>query len=220
VHHLPHLLIVIFGGDMTYPYGPGDPNQPVVPAVPASVTDPAATLQAAPVPGQPQGPAIPPAAAPPAPLPVSVLPTAYLPVATSAPPAAAPAADANRRKLTLVLAVLGAVLLVVSGVLGGLYINERGRLADTKVALQQQREIVTQREATIAESEKQVSDLTGELATTKTSLTSTTAERDVLLPCMRRTQELFDAIDNNRELTAIIRQTSDACKKAEDKVGS
>jgi hypothetical protein len=217
---------------MTYSYGPEDPNQPGAPAIPANAVDPGVTThQAVPVPGQPQAPvpqfaaqqfAVPPPAAPSftAP-PVSAPPTAYLPVATSAPPSIAPAtgvAAAPRRNVTLILAIVAAVLLAVSGVTGGLYFNEHSRLSDTKSTLQEQRDVVAQREAKIAESEKQVADLTSELATTKTTLTATTAERDVLVPCMRRVQELFDALDNKRPLTTILSQTDEACDKAEDAV--
>ncbi|MEN3608177.1 hypothetical protein [Plantactinospora sp. ZYX-F-223] len=126
-----------------------------------------------------------------------------------------------RGRATLLLAILSVALLVLGGVGFGLYFNERGELRETRsdlnTQLQEQRDTVTQRDAKIAETEKKVSDLTTELTTTKDNLSDVTKERDVLLPCMRRAQDMFDAARDRNEsrLSTALRQADTACSKAQ-----
>ncbi|MDG4785629.1 hypothetical protein O7626_06735 [Micromonospora sp. WMMD1102] len=121
----------------------------------------------------------------------------------------------------LLLAILAVALLVLGGVGFGLYFNERGELRETRsdlnTQLQEQRDIVTQRDAKIAETEKKVSDLNTELTTTKNNLSDVTKERDILLPCMRRAQDMFDAARDRNEsrLSTALRQADTACSKAQ-----
>ncbi|MEQ4305480.1 hypothetical protein ABNF97_29555 [Plantactinospora sp. B6F1] len=129
-------------------------------------------------------------------------------------------------RATLLLAILSVLLLALGGVGFGLYLNERGELRETRSdlnsQLQEQRDIVTQRDQKIAETEQKVSDLTTELDTTKENLSTVTKERDVLLPCMRRAQDMFDAARDRNEsrLSSALRQADTACSKAQAGVDS
>ncbi|MFY1690763.1 hypothetical protein [Plantactinospora sp. WMMB782] len=138
-----------------------------------------------------------------------------------APPYAPGSPAVFRGRGTLLLAVLSVALLVLAGVGFGLYLNERGELRETRsdlnTQLQEQRDTVTQRDAKIAETEQKVNDLTTELTTTKDNLSDITKERDVLLPCMRRAQDMFDAArdQNESRLRTALRQADTACSKAQ-----
>jgi hypothetical protein len=215
------------------------PEQPVAPQAPAppaqqqAPAPPTVFLPAQPMQPQPMQP-MPAQPMPAQPMqPVSAPPTAYLPAMVEAPQVMGPATvvtdfgapagpSALRRNLVPVLAVVSGVLLLLSGVVIGLYVNERSELSKTRTTLQsqvqEQRDIVTQRDTKLAETEKRVGELTTELSVTETSLSSVTAERDVLLPCMRRVQELYDKLDARADLVAILTQTEDACNRAEETV--
>ena len=136
---------------------------------------------------------------------------AYQPAAPAYPPPLAQISgtpyespEARRRPTVLVLAIAGALLLVFGGLMLGLYVNERGNLSDTKTNLsdtradltaqvQEQKTIVTDQQAKLAEAEKHATDLDTQLKTTKTNLADVTGQRDALVPCMRRIQDAFDA---------------------------
>lgn len=133
---------------------------------------------------------------------------------------------APKGRATLVLAILSVLLLMLGGVGFGLYLNERGDLRDTRsdlnTQLQEQRDIVTERDEKIAETEARVGELTTELDTTKENLSGVTEERDILLPCMRRAQEMFDAAraGNESKLDTALRQADTACSRAQAGVDS
>ncbi|WP_051797216.1 hypothetical protein [Catenuloplanes japonicus] len=163
-----------------------------------------------------------PTSVPPATTPTSGPPTVPFtgPYPPAAPPPAAPSAPLGRNGM--ILAVLCAVLFTLAGIGFGLYLNERGELGDTRTELQEQREIVTQRDATIADAEKRATDLTTTLDTTKDTLAETTEERDALVPCMRGTQDIFTALreDNDDKLGRALDAAEEACGKAEAKLDS
>ena len=215
---------------MSYPYGSED-AQYSAPATPAP-TYPAAAYPPAPPPPVSAPPtatapgAAPPTAAPPAYGP----PTATPP--TSGPPTYGPPTypqvppPAPKGRATLALAVLSVLLLALGAVGFGLYLNERGELRETSsdlsTQLQEQRDIVTERDEKIAETEVRVGELTDELNSTKENLAGVTEERDVLLPCMRRAQEMFDAARAGDEdkLDTALRQADTACSRAQAGVDS
>ncbi|BCJ52173.1 hypothetical protein Asp14428_36480 [Actinoplanes sp. NBRC 14428] len=200
---------------MSYPPPEGFPspaNPPTVPqpTVPQS-TVPQPTVQ---YPPQPPAPAAP----------------AYAPQISGTPYGAA---EARRPPTVLVLAIAAAVLLVFSGLMLGLYVNERGTVGDTKASLQstradltaqlnEQKTIVTQQQEKLAQAEKRANDLNTQLGTSKTKLTDVTSQRDVLVPCMRRIQDVFDSAANGDSpgISRALRQARTACDKAEIKVDS
>jgi uncharacterized protein HemX len=229
---------------MTYPsYGPEDaqyrapaapvPAQPANAYPPAPPSTPYPPASAPPVSAAPTSP--PPTSAPP----VSAPPTQAFAAQPSYPPG--PAATDNqppygppppygpaqappaapKRRATLVLAVLSVLLLALGTVGFGLYYSERGELRETRTdlnaQLQEQRDIVSERDETIAETEARVAELTTELDATKENLSGLTEERDVLLPCMRRVQEMFDIAraGERNKLDAAIRQADTACSRAQ-----
>ncbi|MDG4771810.1 hypothetical protein [Solwaraspora sp. WMMD792] len=210
---------------MSYPYGSED-AQYRAPATPAP-TYPTNAYPPAPPPPTPAPPtATSPAYGPPTPAP----PTSGPP--TSGPPGYGPPTypqvppPAPKGRATLVLAVLSVLLLALGAVGFGLYFNERGELRDTRsdltTQLQEQRDIVAERDERITETETRVGELTSELDTTKENLAGVTEERDVLLPCMRRAQEMFDAARAGDEdkLDAALRQADTACSRAQAGVDS
>lgn len=199
---------------MSYPPQEGFP--PPVP--PAPVPQPTATQPTAQYPAQPP-------AAPAAP--------GYQPALTqiSGVPYGPP--EARRRSTVLVLAIAAAMLLVFGGLMLGLYLNERGNLNDTKANLRdaradltaqvkEQQTIVTEQQAKLAQTEKRANDLNTQLGATKTNLAEVTAQRDVLVPCMRRIQDAFDAAANGDSsgVSRALRQARTTCDKAEIKVDS
>jgi uncharacterized protein HemX len=137
------------------------------------------------------------------------------------------------RSTVLVLAIAAAVLLVFGGLMFGLYLNERGTLNDTKANLRdtradltaqvaEQKSIVTEQQEKLTQTEKRATDLSTQLDKTKTSLADVTAERDVLVPCMRRTEEIFSAATNGDESGTIraLRAARAACDRAVIKIDS
>jgi len=184
---------------------------------------------------------------PPAQQPTAAQPTVQYPVQPPAPPAApgylpaltqisgvpdGPAGD-RRRSTVLVLAIAAALLLVFGGLMLGLYVNERGNLNDTKANLnstrtdlsaqvQEQKALATSLQAKLAEAEERATDLDTQLTTTKTNMSDMKAQRDALVPCMRRIQDAFDAASNGDSsgVTRALRQARTACDKAEIKVDS
>ncbi|MFI5845758.1 hypothetical protein ACIA8K_39245 [Catenuloplanes sp. NPDC051500] len=198
---------------MSYPsYGPEGaqyrPAEVPGPVYPHAVPPPTSVPPAAPTSG-------PPTVAFPAHIPPS-------PVEQPYPPVPVPAAGSSPGRAGLVLGVLCAVLFLLAGVGFGLYLNERGELGDTRAELQEQRDLVTQRDATIADAGKREADLTTTLDTTKDGLADVTEERDVLVPCMRGTQDIFIALreDNDDKLGRAIDAAEKACAKAEGKLDS
>ncbi|WFE29307.1 hypothetical protein O7623_08995 [Solwaraspora sp. WMMD791] len=209
---------------MSYPYGPDDaqyrpPTAPVpAPAPVPPISAPTSAPPTQPFPVQPTygpGPAPMPPYAPTSP---PVPP--YAPTSPPVPP------TAPKGRATIVLAVVSVLLLALGAVGFGLYANERGELRDTRSdltnQLQEQRDIVTEQEEKIAETEARVGELTTELDTTKENLAGVTEERDVLLPCMRRAQEMFDAAraGNESKLDTALRQADTACSRAQAGVDS
>lgn len=233
---------------MSYPYGPDDakyraPAAPALAPAPPISAPPTSAPPTQPFPVPPTyapGPAAtegqPPTYAPGPYAPTSPPATGYAPAPpvppyappTGSPPTAAPPAPppASKGRATIVLAVVSALLLVLGAVGFGLYVNERGELRDTRAdltgQLQEQRDIVTEQEEKITETEARVGELTTELDTTKENLAGVTEERDVLLPCMRRAQEMFDAARAGDEdkLDTALRQADIACSRAQAGVDS
>lgn len=155
------------------------------------------------------------------PAPTSVPPATPTSGAPTVPfPAHIPPTSAGRP--ALIFAVLCVVLFTLAGIGFGLYLNERGELHDTRVVLQEQRDLVSARDATIADAEKRATDLTTTLDTTKDSLADVTEERDVLVPCMRGTQDIFTALreDNDDKLGRALDAAEEACGKAEGRLDS
>ncbi|MFY1699308.1 MULTISPECIES: hypothetical protein [unclassified Solwaraspora] len=204
---------------MSYPYGPDDtPYRPPTAPAPA----PAPPISAPPTQPFPVQPSYAPVSPPvppytPAAAPAAAPAQSYAP----APPPAAP-----KGRATIALAVVSVLLLVLGAVGFGLYVDERGELRDTRSdltsQLQEQRDIVTEQEEKIAETEARVGELTTELDTTKENLAGVTEERDVLLPCMRRAQEMFDAAraGNESKIETALRQADTACSRAQAGVDS
>lgn len=139
----------------------------------------------------------------------------------------------RRRSTVLVLAIAAALLLVFGGLMLGLYVNERGTLNDTKANLRdtrtdlttqvnEQKTLVTEQQEKLALAEKRANDLNTQLGATKTNLTEMTAQRDVLVPCMRRVQDAFDAAatGDSSGVTRALRAARTTCDKAERKVDS
>ena len=178
---------------------------------------------------------------PPATTPTAPQPTVSMPAQPPAPPAAMayppalaqisgtpyPAPEARRKPTVLVLAIASALLLVFGGLMLGLYINERGNLADTKSTLhdtrselEAQKALVASQQEKLAADDKNTTDLTTQLGDMKTKMTSVTAERDVLVPCMRRIEDAFDAAANgdDKGVTNALRQARTTCDKAETKI--
>ncbi|MFY1637618.1 hypothetical protein ACN27F_30830 [Solwaraspora sp. WMMB335] len=206
---------------MSYPsYGPED-RQYRAPAAPAPTHPANAFPPAAPPPISAPPTSVPPTSPPPqyGPPPYAQAPYAQAPYAQAPPPA-------PRGRATVVLAVLSVLLLALGAVGFGLYLNERGELRETRsdlsTQLQEQRDIVTERDEKIAETEVRVGELTEELDSTKENLSGVTEERDVLLPCMRRAQEMFDAAraGDEAKLDAALRQADTACSRAQAGVDS
>lgn len=149
----------------------------------------------------------------------------------SGTPYAAP--EARRRPTVNVLAIAAAVLLVFSGLMLALFLNDHGNLNDTKADLhdtradltaqvQEQKALVAEQQEKLTQAEKRATDLNTELGTTKTNLADMTAQRNALVPCMRRIQDTFDAAANG-EVSAVrsaLRQARTSCDKAEIKVDS
>jgi len=142
-------------------------------------------------------------------------------------------AEDRRRPTVLILAIAAALLLVFSGLMLGLYLNDHGNLNDTKANLsstrsdlsaqvQEQKSLVTQEQGKFAESEKLRTDLETQLKTTKATLADVTAQRDTLVPCMRRIQDAFDSAANgdSRGIDTALKRARTSCDKAEIKVDS
>ncbi|RSM69424.1 hypothetical protein DMB66_10480 [Actinoplanes sp. ATCC 53533] len=143
------------------------------------------------------------------------------------------ATETRRRPAVLVLAIAAALLLVFGGLMLGLYVNDHGNLNDTKADLrdtradlgaqvQEQKSIVTQEQAKFAEAEKRATDLETQLKTSKANLADVTAQRDALVPCMRRIQDAFDSAANGdaRGIDTALKRARTSCDKAEIKVDS
>lgn len=141
--------------------------------------------------------------------------------------------EPRRKPAVLVLAIATAVLFVFGGLMFGLYLNERGTLNDTKTEMrdtrteltsqvEEQKSIVTEQEEKLAAAEKRAADLDKELGTTKTNMAEMKAQRDVLVPCMRRIQDAFDAAANGDSagINRALRSARTTCDKAEIKVDS
>jgi hypothetical protein len=138
-------------------------------------------------------------------------------------------APPGRRPTVLVLSIAAALLLVFGGLMLGLYVNERGNLHDTQAALtdtraqvEQQKTLVTQQTAKTTAAEKNAADLTAQLDKKNTDLNDMKGQRDVLIPCMRRIQDAFDAAANGDSggISNALRQARTLCDKAEIKVDS
>ncbi|WP_305787101.1 hypothetical protein [Symbioplanes lichenis] len=163
-------------------------------------------------------------------------PTAPLPAPPPYPPVSAtpfPAPPERRRPATLVLGIAAALLLVFGGLMLGLYLNEHGNLNDTKgnlrdtradltAQVEEQKGIVSSTQQKLADAEKKAGDLTTQLGATKADLAETKGQRDVLVPCMRRIQDAFDAASNGDGggVDRALRGARTACDKAEIKVDS
>ncbi|MDR7276911.1 hypothetical protein [Catenuloplanes atrovinosus] len=163
--------------------------------------------QAGPAPAYPQpAPVPPPTSAPP---PLGLSPT------SGPPPFGLPPADSPMGITTLLLAVACFLLLVLAGAGFGLYVNERGTVSDTRAQLQE-------RDAQAAEAERRVKDMEAARAAAEDELSDVTEQRDVLMPCMRRAQEIFDALrgDDDDKLATALELGDAACAKAEDVVDS
>ena len=142
--------------------------------------------------------------------------------------------EAQGRSTALVLlAGAAALLLVFGGLMFGLYLNAHGTLNDTKANLRdtradltsqvkEQQSIVTERQEKLTEAEKRASDLNTQLDATKTKLADVTAQNAVLVPCMRRIQDAFDAAANGDSSGGIraLRLARTSCDRAEIKVDS
>lgn len=129
-----------------------------------------------------------------------------------------PAPPSAHRRLpvtTIVLGVVCLLLLVLAGTGLGLFVNERRQHDATEALLRD-------RDATISETERQVDDLNARTKTTGDQLAEITGERDALLPCMRRAQEIFDALrrDDDDDLGTALEMAITACAEAEDTVDS
>ncbi|WP_125803839.1 hypothetical protein [Actinoplanes sp. ATCC 53533] len=186
----------------------------------------------------------PPTTTPTAPQPPANQHTMGFPVQSPAAPAYPPslaqtsgfpyqATETRRRPAVLVLAIAAALLLVFGGLMLGLYVNDHGNLNDTKADLrdtradlgaqvQEQKSIVTQEQAKFAEAEKRATDLETQLKTSKANLADVTAQRDALVPCMRRIQDAFDSAANGdaRGIDTALKRARTSCDKAEIKVDS
>ncbi|GAB7046769.1 hypothetical protein [Catenuloplanes indicus] len=116
---------------------------------------------------------------------------------------------------TLVLGVVCLLLLVLAGIGLGLYVNERRRHNATEALLRD-------RDTTITETESRADDLDARLNNTEDQLSEITGERDALLPCMRRAQEIFDALrrDDDDDLGTALEMGITACAEAEEAVDS
>ncbi|ROO61141.1 hypothetical protein EDC02_3070 [Micromonospora sp. Llam0] len=222
---------------MSYPYGSEDAQYrpPATPTptptpTPAPAPAPAPPISGPPTQAFPAQPAYGPPPYPPTspPYPPTSPPASGYPPPTGSPPAASPPTPpaAPNGRATVVLAVVSVLLLALGAVGFGLYFNERGELRETRSdltsQLQEQRDIVTERDEKITETETRVGELTSELDTTKENLAGVTEERDVLLPCMRRAQEMFDAARAGDEdkLDTALRQADTACSRAQAGVDS
>ena len=195
---------------------------------------PTAPQPVVPQPGMPQ-PGMP---QPPAPQPMQY--PAQPPAAPGYPPALTQISgipygppEARRRSTVLVLSIAAAFLLVFGGLMLGLYLNERGTVNDTKANLTdtradltaqvtEQKALVTEQQEKLALAEKKVTDLNAQIASTKASLADVTAQRDVLVPCMRRIQDAFDSAANGDSsgINRALRAARTTCDKAEIKVDS
>ena len=189
---------------MSYPqYQAEDPQSRTQQFAPQPVPQP----QPAPQPG-------PPPALYPAPPQFAVAPVTSPVVGYGAPPPRRPVA-------ALVLAVVTVLLLVFGGVMVGFYLDKRGELRDTKADLtsqvQQQEAIVADQGKKIAEVEKKAGDLNTQLTGTKNNLAGVTADRNALVPCMRRIQEAFTAAENGDAgaTRTALRRAKTSCDKAE-----
>ncbi|GAB7044037.1 MULTISPECIES: hypothetical protein [Catenuloplanes] len=136
--------------------------------------------------------------------------------APAGPTYAAPPPAGNQLPVTtLVLGVVCLLLLVLAGTGLGLYVNERRRHNATEALLRD-------RDAAITETERRATDLDARLKNTEDQLSEVTGERDALLPCMRRAQEIFDALrrDDDDDLGTALEMAITACAEAEDAVDS
>jgi hypothetical protein len=166
------------------------------------------------------------------------------PPAVSAAPAYSPAlaqisgtpyasSEGRRRPPVLALAIAASLLLVFGALMVGLYVNTRGDLGDTKANLrdtradltsqvQEQKTLVADQQEKLAAAEKRATDLNTQLNAMRTSAADVKAQRDALVPCMRRIQDTFDAAadGNSAGVSSGLRQARTACDKAEIKVDS
>lgn len=204
---------------MSYPsYQPENQQAPtplLPPGYPPVTSQPPPTQQ---IPTQqlPEYPAQPPVSGPGAPgFPTGAMQTSGASYGTAPP---------GRGSTTSVLAAVAGLFFVLAAVLGGLYFDKRGELRDTKADLatrtsemQTQQRLVAEQSAKTAEAEKHAADLTGELDKTKASLTDMTSDRKVLMPCMQRIQEMFQAAreGNGSATIRALERARTACDKAE-----
>lgn len=168
-----------------------------------------------PVPQQtPPQPAPQPAGLYPAPPQFAVAPVTSPVVGYGGPPARRPVA-------TIVLSIVTVLLIVFGGVMIGFYLDKRGELRETKADLtsqvQAQEQIVADQGKKIADGDKKAADLSNQLNGTKTNLAGVTADRNALVPCMRRIQEAFTAAENGDAgaTRTALRRAKTSCDKAE-----
>jgi uncharacterized protein HemX len=139
----------------------------------------------------------------------------------------------GRSTLLVALSIAAALLLFFSGLMLVLYLNGRGNLSDTKADLsdtrtdltaqvKEQKALVAEGQAKLAQAEKRADDLNTQLVATKAERADLSAQHNVLVPCMRRIQESFDAAANGDSsgLIRSLRQARSTCDKAEIKVDS
>ncbi|MDP9792867.1 uncharacterized protein HemX [Catenuloplanes nepalensis] len=126
---------------------------------------------------------------------------------------APPPSPAGLPITTLVLGVVCLLLLVLAGLGLGLYVNERRQHNATEASLRD-------RDTTITETESRADDLEARLNNTEDQLSDMTKERDALLPCMRRAQEIFDALrrDDDDDLGTALEMGITSCAEAEEAV--
>ncbi|MGW9195682.1 hypothetical protein [Micromonospora chersina] len=174
----------VYGG----PYG-GQPApqqygaaQPEPPRYGAPQPDPTLPQPTAPVPGQyapgaaPVPPTGAPGSAPGYPQPMSAPPTSVPPVSApgypmSAPPGpvppyGAPAAGGGKGRAALVLGIVAGLLLVLGGVMTGLYVTTNGKLHKAE-------QQVSQRDGTITANRQEIDKLKGDLQTVRDKLADT-----------------------------------------------
>lgn len=209
---------------------PPQPPQPQAQPQPVYQPQPQAQPQPQP-PAQPQAQPQPQPQFQPEPQPTSAPPTMAFPAQPSPaapgyqPPYGYQPQPRPRGRTALIgLIVASVVLLILGGIGFGLYANERGKLRDTRAdltgQLTEQKQIAATRQQTIQEQQKKYTALDTEMTSTKATLNDVTEERDVLVPCMRRIQEAFDASAANDDQKAItaLRQADAACTKAEERL--
>jgi hypothetical protein len=88
--------------------------------------------------------------------------------------------------------------------------------------VKEQKALVAEGQAKLAQAEKRADDLNTQLVATKAERADLSAQHNVLVPCMRRIQESFDAAANGDSsgLIRSLRQARSTCDKAEIKVDS